>query len=236
MDELDRKIKHIWNQSKKSSGMKSKKCPEENTLISYIEGVLGESDKEKVEQHLPECGDCLDLVLSYHKVREGEAREPVPEAPVNLMNKAMGLVTTKDTGEGLFDIVLKFAKETIEIITNPGNLGFHSAVPVPVRGEKSSISSNLITLNRTISGVESVVDVERVDEGLVNIRAVARDSKSGEPVEGLRISLFNPDREIASYIAQQGAVRFENLRFGKYVIKFKQQGEEIGQMSLNITE
>jgi hypothetical protein len=190
-----------------------------------------------VEQHLLECNNCLDLIVLQNKIRAEEAHESITDVPAYLMNKAMDLVAEKDTGEGLFDIVLKFARETIEIIRNPGNLAIsHAAVPVPVRGEKSVLSTNIITLSKTFSDVESEVEVMRVGEDFVNIRTIIRYVESGEPVEELRVSLFNPRREMASCIAKNGKVHFEGLRFGKYVIKINRQGREIGQISLNIKE
>jgi hypothetical protein len=238
MDELDRKIKHIWNKAgKPDSRMKKGHCPEDTLLSSYMDGTLNKTDKERIEKHLLECANCLDLIHLYKKVREDEAREAVHDAPAAWIKKAMNLVSEKETVEGLFDIVLKFARETIEILANPGNLAIsHIAVPVPVRGKKSALSANHITLNKTFSDVESEVEVTRVGEGCVNIRVMIKDIKTGVPAEGLRINLFNPHREIASYIAKNGEVRFEDIGFGKYVIKLNRQGKEIGQLSLNIKE
>lgn len=238
MDELDKKIKHIWRKSKKlGQGMKAKKCPGDNLLVSYMDGVIRDNDKEKVERHLLECNHCLELVITHYKLKEAEAHEAVPEVPVFLMNRAMNLVPEKETKEGFSDIVFKFARETIEIITNPGNLGISfAAVPAPVRGEKGSFSADHIALHKTFTDIESEVEVLRVDEGRVNIRVMNKDIKSGRLVEGLRISLFDPHRETASHIAKKGVVLFEGLNFGKLIIKISRQGKEIGQISLDIKE
>jgi hypothetical protein len=234
MDELDKKINgSLAGIKKQGPGTKKSRCPDDNLLASYADGVLRDNVKEGVERHLTECNNCLDLVISYNKVKVSEAHEAVPDVPTALINKAMDLV--KDKGEGIFDIVLKFARETIDIITNPGNLGIsYSAVPVPVRSGESPTEANLITLNRTFSEVESAVDVERVGEGRVNISTRIKDISSGKPAEGLRVSLLDPDREIASYIAKNGEACFEGLGFGKYVLRYQKHGEETGRISLNI--
>ncbi len=238
MDELDKKIKSIWSKAKEThKGGGKQPCPEDSVLSSFIDGGLKESVREGIEKHLLACGDCLDIVIAHSKMSAEEAHETIPEVPAFLMNKAMSLVRKKESGPGFVDIVLKFARETIEIISNPGNLGIsYNAVPVPVRGEGSTQSANIITLNRAFSDVECAADVEMVRAGHINIKAMIRDVRSGKPAEGLRINLFNPDREIASHIAKEGEVYFKCLTLGQYIIKIDRQGNTIGQLSMNIEE
>jgi hypothetical protein len=236
MDDLDRKIKKILRKSKKQdSDVTSQKCPDSHLLASYADGVINQIDKGKVEEHLFQCSTCLDLVHGYQKVRMGEKHGTLPEVPGRLVDNAMNLVAAEETREGVFDVVLKFARETIEIISNPGNLAIsHAAVPVPVRGEKGTVSANIITVNKIFSNVESAVYVERAGKDRVNIKAIVTDIGSGQPVDGLRISLFNPEFEMASHMAKKGKALFENVMFGKYVIKLYLKGKEIGHIALHI--
>ncbi len=238
MDKIDKKIKHIWNKVKKQdSGIKGENCLDDKMLSHYIGGVLKNTDKEKVEQHILECNYCLDMILLHKKAIQDEAYEAVPDVPVVWMERAKSLVTGKvaDAKAGLFDIVLEFAKETIEVIKNTGNLSIsYGAVPVPVRGEKKTLPTNLVTLSRTFSHIQSDLEVEKVGEGKVNMKVMTKDVGSGEPVKGLRISIFNPRREIASHIAENGEVCFEGLRLGEYIVKINRPDKEIGQISLNI--
>jgi hypothetical protein len=238
MDELDKKIKKIWNKVKKPAAVKGKEnCPGDNVLSYYTDGILKEADKEKVEQHLLQCKDCLEMILLQNKVRQGEALEAVPEAPSSWMEKAMDLVPAKDARDGVFDIVLKFARETIEIITNPGNLLIsYDAVPLPVRGERKKLPANFVNLSKTFSDIKCDIEVEKVADRHVNLKIITRDIKSELPAERLRISLFNPRKEIASFIAKKGDAHFEGLRFGEYVIKVNRQGKQIGRVSLEIKE
>ncbi len=238
MDELDKKIKYILHKSRKekSGGIKSK-CLSDNMLASYADGSLKDNENEKVEHHLTECGECLDMVILHHKVSQGEALEAVPEVPLSLMNRARSLVKENKTGESLFDIVLKFAQETIDIITNPGNLGIsYMAAPVPVRGEKSTLSTKTITLHKKLDIMSTEIEISKTGDSKVNIRIIITDTESKTKVEGLRISLFNPDREMASSIAKDGVTSFRNIIFGKYVIKIIRHGKDLGQISLNIKE
>ncbi|MFV1951288.1 MAG: zf-HC2 domain-containing protein [Nitrospinota bacterium] len=240
MDEIDKKIKHIWNKIRKpDASTKREDCPDDKTLSYYIDGVLRETDKERIEQHLLECSNCLDLILLHKKVKENEAHEAVPDVPIGWIERAIDIFPEKekDAAVSPFDIVFRFAKETIEIIRNPGNLSIsYGTVPVPVRGEKKILSTNLVTLSKRFPDVESEVEVEKIGKNNVNIKIITKGVTSGLPLEGLRISLFNPHREIASYVAENGEVHFEDLRFGEYVIKITMLNKKIGQVSLNIKE
>jgi hypothetical protein len=239
MDELDKKIKDILKKTKSAvSGEKEMNCPEEIVLSQFIDDVLDNSDKQKMEHHLVECSFCLDQVIMHKKIREEEALEGMPDVPHAIVQRAMNLVTAKkkDLAAEIVDVILTFAKETIEIM-NPGNLSIsYGAVPVPVRGEKKTVSSNMVTLHKVFAHLEAEVDVERIGDGTVNIRITTKDISSSEHAGRLRISLFNPHREIASDIVERGEAHFDMLRLGEYVIRIHKKGEEIGHVSLNIKE
>ncbi len=192
-----------------------------------------------MEEHLLLCNDCLNLILLHEKVRREEAVEAIPDVPNGWIKRAVNLLPEKeeDATKGLFDIVLKFAKETIEIIENTGSLSIsYEATPVTIRGEKKNLSPNLVTLGKTFPEVESKIEVEKVNEYHVNIKVMITNVDPGAPVEELRISLFNPSLEIASYVSEGGEVYFTDVRFGKYVIKISRRGRKIGRISLNLKE
>ncbi len=238
MDELDNKIRDILNKTKKpASGEKRANCPGDIVLAQYIDDALNDIDKQKMERHLVECNDCLDQIILHKTILQEEALEGLPDVPPSLVHKAMDLVTEKKKDlAGLVDVILTFAKETIEIM-NPGNLSIsYGAVPVPVRGETKTVSSNMVTLRKVFSDLEAEADVERIGDGSVNIKITTKNVSTGLPSDGLRISLFNPDREIASDIAEKGEAHFDRLKFGEYVIRINSQGVEIGHISLNIKE
>ena len=63
MDDLDKKIGQMVKQCmKRNTGTHETKCPGDLILASYLDGVLSEADRERVEHHLLECQDCLHLV------------------------------------------------------------------------------------------------------------------------------------------------------------------------------
>ncbi len=235
MDERDEEIKKMWKKvTRTGSVQRGEKCPGSEILSQYIDDVLNINEKERIEHHLTECEYCLDTVLLHHKLKEPELS---PDAPGVWIERAKNLFTVQENeaGNSLYDIILKCVKETIEVIKNPGNLTIsYETIPVPVRSDKEILSANLITLGKTFDDVESEVEVEKIGESYVNMKIMIKDIRYGNPVEGLRISLFNPHREIASYVARNGEACFEGLRLGEYVIKITKVSKKIGQISLNI--
>jgi hypothetical protein len=239
MDEIDNKIKDIWKKEKIStSDIKIEHCPGDEILSLYIDGALEETEKERIEQHLLECNYCLDAVLLHKEMSVDAANTRFPDAPVVWKDNVKKLFTdqAREGEAGLLDIVLRLTKETIEVISNPGNLAITSgAMPGPVRSAHKILSPNLIILSKTFSDMESEVEVERVDDLHVNMKIRTIDIHSRAPVTVLRISLFNPLRELASYITDNGEVYFGNLNYGEYEIKIIKDSEEVGKVSLNIT-
>jgi hypothetical protein len=239
MDETDKIIKQVWTKVGRSGPeVKSKCCPGDRILSLYADGILNESERERTERHLLECDYCLDLVLLHKKTADEKAYAESPDAPAlwKEMTKSLVGERVKECREGLFDIILKFTKDTIEVISNPGKLAAaYGPMPEPLRSGNKILSPNLIILSKTFSDMESEVEVERIDDRHVNMKIRTMDVHSKAPAKVLRVSLFNPIRELASYITDDGAVSFGNLNYGAYEIKIIKGREEIGHISLNIT-
>jgi len=237
MDDLDKKIREILSKAFPTGASEKKKnCPEESILVNYTDDLLEETQREQLEQHLIECNHCLELVLFNSKVQLDESDEEVPDAPDTWKRSAMNLISEKaDVKEGLFDIVLRFLKEKIEVADNPGNLSiFFEPAPMPARAGRKELSENLITLKRIFADLESSIEVERVDDTYVNMKVITVNHKSGAPAIDLRISLFNPVREIASYVVEDGMALFMGLKYGRYVIKINSGTKRIGEISLDL--
>ncbi|MEW6599800.1 MAG: zf-HC2 domain-containing protein [Nitrospirota bacterium] len=239
MDEKDNILKNLWtNIRKKGSDFKSKYCPGDRILSQYSDETLRPDEKERVENHLLECEYCLALVHSHKRSANAEAYAVFPDVPLSLKEKTKRLISThiKERSTALLDIILKFAKDAVEVISNPGNLAVsYGPMPAPVRSGNRIMSPDLIILSKTFSDIESEVKVERVDDRHVNMKIRTVDIDSRAPVRILRVSLLNPVRELASYVTDDGEVSFGNLNYGEYAIKLIRDREEIGQISLNIT-
>ena len=94
-------------------------CPDEETLASYLAGGLTPNTSEEIETHFAQCTACLDeLAAAYSSIR-GDEKETVPEA---LIAKAMALVPQAAQEEGFFDMVVRLARGSLELVSTTGQL------------------------------------------------------------------------------------------------------------------
>jgi len=92
-DRLDKETVAAYRKIKEELKNKDRgKCPDEETLVCYLERRLDESEIEEVERHLSLCSKCTDYVVTLNNVlHTGEPGE-FPEVPKGIMNKAKDLV------------------------------------------------------------------------------------------------------------------------------------------------
>lgn len=239
MDELDKRIRKLWIKHKKTGPLADKgECPQDDLLAKYVDGALKEDEKILMEQHFVSCNDCLELVLMSKRAAADEGKDKAAGVPGAWIEKVMGLTDVKrgDPGEGLFDIVLKFIKEKIEVIENMGDLSILSgAEPVLLRDGGESEHTNPIVLGRTFSDMKIRIEIEKLHDKHVHMKVAAHEIATGDPAADVRVSLFNPDQEIESYIAEEGIVCFLNLKLARYMVRITSGAREIGQISLNLT-
>jgi hypothetical protein len=238
MDETDKIIKDIWNTIRsKKPGNERKSCPDDRQLLCYLNNIQSDSDKESMEQHFLECSDCLSFIILYNKLEKGSL-DACPDTPAAWIDKIKNaLPEKKKITAKAFDIVVKFLQETVEVLENTGDLIISTGpFPVPVRGGTGSVSPNVIALRKTFPEITSEVEVEKTDNNLINIKVTAADLNSGLPVRNVRISIFNPDQEMASFIAAQGETIFTEMRFGEYAIELSRERKKIGRLSLKLMQ
>ena len=230
-DKLDLMIRDSWKMFKKSlKADKEKGCPDEETIASYVEGLLNQKETKNVEQHLLICNDCLEQVKIISQTMEIK-EEVLQEVPHRIINRILELVNDK---KHLFDVILKFTKETIELIKNPGNLGVDlSFSPAAIRGKKQASSPNIIILTKSFKNISFSIEIENIGIGLGEMKIKILD-KGPHFEKDLRVSLFDPKRELASHIFEDENIVFKNISSGKYKVKFMHKKREIGEISFNI--
>jgi hypothetical protein len=230
-DKWDRLIGDVWKRIRGESLVEREPCIDEEILACYNENLLDEKEREKVEKHLLKCKHCLELVLQYQRVKEAAAQEELLAVPASTLKKAIDLVPEEKLS--FFDVVLNFVKETINVISNPLNLPLSlEPAPVSVRGIEHRAPQTTARITKSLPTLELQVEVEGVEKKTVDLRVGTLDLSDKKPKPGLRVSLFDMERELASYISEEGWVLFEDLSYGKYIIKIKDNGKTVGQTSL----
>ena len=231
-DKLDRFISLFWAKFRRSikSGGKMR-CPDEETLACYLDGLLEQREAEEIERHLLVCDDCLEQIKIISPAGEIEEKA-FPEILSRLERRAGELVS----GEHFIDLVLNFTRRAIEIIKNPGNIEVKAMyAPAVARGKKRGVFSDTICFSKKFDGILFGLEVENIGDGLGEVRVRILD---GDPHfgKGLRASLFGFGRELASHVFEKSDIVFNNVGPGEYRIKFARRDREMGEISLNIIQ
>jgi hypothetical protein len=205
-------------------------CPDEETLASYLAGSLTPSMGEEMETHLAQCTACLDdLSATYSSM--GDEKETVPEA---LIAKAMGLVPQASQEEGFFDMVVRLARGSLELVSTTGQL-----VEVPglagVRGKPESPGTAILQVEKEMGRFKVAVEVEPVEDELCQLAVTVR-GEGTLPADGIRLSLLAGGREQASYLARQGTAIFDRISPGDYRLAITEANAPLGSIRLTIKE
>jgi hypothetical protein len=200
-------------------------CPDEETLAVFLGGDRSGGAGKTVEAHLAECSFCLDDIVTAYKAGEGYAGASIPE---QLIAKARALVSERDT---LFDLAVRLVEGSIQLISTTARV---VPAPVPVlRAEAQESPANRLRVEQEVGRFKVAVELDLSEAGVCQVIANVTE-ESGEPAEGVRLSLSSGDREHASFLTRAGIVVFDRIAPGEYSIAVSESGTPIGRIRLNL--
>ena len=206
-------------------------CPDEETLASYLADGLTPSMGEDMESHLAHCTACLDDLSAAYSSMPGDEKETVPEA---LIAKAMALIPQTAQEEGFFDMVVRLARGSLELVSTTGQL-----VEVPglagVRGKPELPGTTILQVEKEMGRFKVAVEVEPVEDELCQLAVTVR-AGGALPADGIRLSLLAGGREQASYLARQGTAIFDRVSPGDYRLAISEANSPLGSIRLTIKE
>ena len=206
-------------------------CPDEETLASCLAGGLTPTMGEEMETHLAQCAACLDEVSAAYSSMLRDEKETVPEA---FVTKAMALIPQVAREEGFFDMVVRLARGSLELVSTTGQL-----VEVPglagVRGKLESPGTTILQVEKEMGRFKVAVEVEPVEDELCQLAVTVR-AGGALPADGIRLSLLAGGREQASYLARQGTAIFDRISPGDYRLAISEANAALGSIRLTIKE
>ena len=236
MDLIEQLIRRFLSKSLESGGHGRKRpeteCPGHEILAAFYDGKLEQGAEEEVRKHLMTCDSCLELASALApQLEEAEIEEKV-RIPLKSLHRAMRLDPAR---EGAWDIVVDFARGVARSIKSAGEMAITAPVPAEAfRGGQQVISESLVAFKKDIPPFLAEIEVEKIVENRGEITVSVSEKETGKPAKGMRVSLFDPERELESYMLDQGRAIFENVKMGKYMLDLTQKGKKIGKISLNM--
>lgn len=213
------------------------RCPDEERLVDYLEGRLAGEDRIQVEEHVSGCQSCLEVfVITKTLVRSmGELKlDPVPTA---VTEAAVRMVagryppTSGSLTEGIKGLLKEAGSRILEVLS-PTSWG--QSGPVPVRSSKLVRSENLVSMQVAFRDVQTEIEIEKAGENRAHIRVrLPERDRLGRAV---RVTLKQGEREVASHLADDGLVLFEDTAFGHYSLALTSDGVDLGTFPFEIKE
>lgn len=115
MDRIDEFLKSLLNKSKEDKSFsqgKERTCPSEEIIACYLDNLLNDTEREKVEDHLTRCEDCLQQTIMLHSLRKETKENGYIETPAEATELAKEIVPESSI-KSLFEVILEFVSNTI---------------------------------------------------------------------------------------------------------------------------
>ncbi len=212
-------------------------CPADEILADYLEGRLSEEERSEMEEHLSDCNACLEVFTVANSLIQGEEQFELEPVPAKVTDAAERLLQSEDpqVSEPLQEKIehtLKDLPTKISEFLSPKTWG--QLQPQPVRGYKRKVAKDLVILKKAFEDVESEIEIEKVGENkaLIRVRLPLDDLTR----QKIRVTLKKGDREIASHLAGEAYVLFEDIPFGHYSLTFTRDGLTLGTCLFEIKE
>lgn len=211
----------------------SRSCLSEIELGSYVEGNVSPETARASEEHLSRCALCREELRAAEVILSPGDGPEIHGPPENIMRRAVDMFPGKS---GMFDIVLRLLRDSIEILRNSHAIHVLAPAPAPsVRGIKI-VRPNMIILTKSFEDIEIELNVEKVLGDLCNVKVFAVDVNTKSLVNNLRIELVSAGRELESSFLKNGESVFEDIRPGRYGIRIRKGKKIFGELTFKIVE
>lgn len=212
-------------------------CPDEEMLAAYIEGLLPDYKRARMEAHLSECDTCLEeFKLTNSILRGGDRFEPDTVPPevtlsaVDLVNSESA-VSSSSSGKKIKRYVSALYSNLFHHLQVP-SLG--EAQLVPIRSSKIAVSDDLFRIKKSFREFDTEIEIEKTGENTAHIRVrlFERNGCSNR----IRVTLKRGERELCSSLSSGGGVHFEDISFGPCKLIFDRDGVSLGAYLFDIKE
>jgi hypothetical protein len=203
------------------------RCLTDEEMSAYVDGVVDDVTRTRIETHLAECAACLHHVAELKElVSTQPAGAAVPSA--DALSKAEELISQYTHSTPGFDIAVSLKQGLCKILETTGDLLTPRTLsPEPVRGE--SPGGLIPRVAKSISGYLVTLELPPRMERLEPRLTVVSEASSDRP-DGIKVKLYSPGACETKY-TYKGKAAFQPVGPGDYSIEI----EDIGTIDLDIT-
>ena len=199
-------------------------CLDGEAATVYLDGKADKKESDKIETHAAECAACRTLLVCS---AEGlEEKEAVPYA---LVNRAMFTALEKDNN--LLRLVVKAAKDAVEVISTNGQL--IEATAAVVRGKAAAAPTSQF-YKKSFGLYEMQVRLDTDTSEKIDLAVSLRGPEDNGSVKDYLFSLAEGGRELMSVHAERGSAVFDSLTPGSYEVSVHESQAPIGSLMLEL--
>jgi hypothetical protein len=238
---IDYSIKKAYLRFKRAMQLNRKNaCLSDEDIACFLDNKLGKNDKTRVLDHIVKCQECSEVIKDNYALQDILNDTTIPDPPGYLTAQAKAMVGSL-VESNILNIVLQFKQNIINVIETTGQImrGYNNYNNVPAFAFRSGQQSpdketNEVKINKKISNLDIDVEIEKQKPETANIIVRVVDEASKKKIDGVRISLMKDNREIESSLAEEGKVRFEEVKLHNHKIILTQDNKELGVVNILI--
>ena len=213
----------------------AKQCPDEETLIDFLQNRLPDRQRARIEDHLADCFDCREQVGTWIALDWEDPLTAVEPVPPAVTQKALDVVSKLTPGtfpSWLLERTRRLVAQGMAAIEQLAN--GQGAQPVAVRGEQAAVSDYVIQRRKTYGDLDLCIEIEKCGTRQALIRVAGAEAPPlAAPV---RVALCKAQREVASMLLDDAPVVFEEISFGFYALVFMRSGVKLGEYLFELTD
>ncbi len=207
-----------------------KQCPDDEVLADYMEGRLSAEKRLILEAHLSDCDVCIENLVIGKSVARNMEQFELESVPHYITSSAMRLVD--DLNTPLIERTGRVAKKICSKISDFLAPDFWSSQAVSaIRGGRGeTVSDNCEPVIKNFNGIKTKIEIEKS----LNAQEHTTIKVSLLPDQhitfaDIRVSLKKGDRELSSFLLNNGYTLFEEIPPGEYQLVFTKDGFSIGK-------
>lgn len=202
-------------------------CLTDEAITGILENKLSVARRDSFMAHLTRCDECLDIFVATYKVLNPET--------LSVADEIISKVKSYYKKMRRFVMVIKlFPDHIAPLILEPGFTQIQIPVPGTTRGYGRRKKANHTVVTKKTPPFLFELEIEKIKENLCQIQVYVCNIISNSPSESLRLSLYKDNRELDSYILEEGKVVFDDVKKGRYLIKASEKGKHVCEFDLSL--
>jgi len=230
-DKFEKLFKLVFKSWKLNHTQKAVEHPDEEILVSFIEGRLSEEESTLLKEHLIACEMCAEAVALNLSSGGGETRE----VPDELLTKVKSSLVVKND-PSILEIILQLKEKTLELINTTGDvLVGLELVPAPIlRSRSIKDFKDEITILKDFQDIRIEAKIENKGGQVFNLNILIKQKQTQKTIKDLRVSLIKDNLELESYLTDSGTVIFEHVSYGKYIVEVSTVDSKVASILLDV--